>query len=246
MGYQQNKQRKTLNAYGEQQAELTEYKQEQEMEQKSENFEIKIKQLANKTVDCILNQQPGQEFLPEMMMNFLEMALMMESVIETMKAVTLSMGCVSEALGFIDDAINYNQNIFTGSMVQKYGFFERLRRKSQQRKAIRNTENRMKAAVSSISATFEMSQEMVESMSTMSFRITNMMNQTKRRRAKKKAAFDKKNPDARTTGYGSAAQNLVNSILAERGIDSASVPTKPVDAPAPEKKSGAGDIGDIL
>ncbi len=241
MHNQQNKQRKTLNVGCDDGCQL-DSREVQLLEQQIEAVNIKIKVLANRTVDCILNQQPGQEFLPEMMMNFLEMALMMKKSV--IKSIVVSRWCVSEVRVFIEEALNFIESVFLDQyLFSEYGFFTRLRMKAQIRKRVSNMKKRIKSAVRSISTTFEMSQEMVESMSAMSFRITNMIDLSQRRRMKKNVAFRKKNLGTCTQGDGGAAQQLIISILEERGVNPVSYVK--IDDEKDEKLKLAGNIGDI-
>ncbi len=222
------------DASADMQEELEKMRLERRRKERSKQFDAKLLELANKAVDFRLKY--GEEnYLTELMTTFLDVALQLKEVIEVLSAVNVAMECLSDAIGFIDAAINFDQNLFEESLQQKYGAFARWRRRRKARKAIRNNVGRVKAIVDGLLVKYEMAVEIMDSLKTACGKMQKCMKKNSLTEKKSKAAMGEK------FGTPSAAAQMIADIMKERGIEGA-----PSSSVSPEKDGGVSGIDDIL
>ena len=134
-----------------------------EKEQRKIDFRAKQDQLLNQLIE--LEQEYGPDYyLVEMLSTFYEASVEMENVMKSMESVNMAMECVTEALSFLDATIQFDQQLMDQSNKQNYGFWARMRMKSQMRKTRRNNIGRMKAMVSGLMFKYKMMTDMVKSL----------------------------------------------------------------------------------
>lgn len=222
-------------------------RQERAREQRSRDLDQKIVDLANKTVDFILEY--GQEdFRSQMMLSFLDVALEMKDVIKMLTSINVAMSCMFEAISFIDSAINFDTMLQEDSLKENYGFFSRWKRKRRIRKVIRNNRNRMTVAIDNILGQQQMAQDIMEALrsSCERMRITMNKRDEKRKKKEEKRIASGKAPTA--PAGPSKAQALIADMLKARGEEGGASAAAP-ETPAPQSgapQGGVGDISDIL
>ena len=80
---------------------------ERERKQKMQEYDGKIMGLAEKTIEFI--ETYGEEdFRPQMLLSFLDVALEMKDVIKMLDGINVAMSCIFEAISFIDTAISFD------------------------------------------------------------------------------------------------------------------------------------------
>ena len=134
-----------------------------EKEQRKIDFRAKQDQLLNQLIELEQEYSPDY-YLVEMLSTFYEASVEMENVMKSMESVNMAMECVTEALSFLDATIQFDQQLMDQSNKQNYGFWARMRMKSQMRKTRRNNIGRMKAMVSGLMFKYKMMTDMVKSL----------------------------------------------------------------------------------
>ncbi len=241
--------RRQRDTLGEIETAVDTKEKERVLRQKRETFDDKLVELGNKTIDYMMRQDENSQVITEMMTSFLEVALQMRSVMDTISALNQAMGCITEAITFVDQAIDFNHALMETTMVKNYGWFARLRNKMRIRKAVKNNVNRMLMTIDTITGQFEMSQEVVSALSVMSDRIRLSMDKTRLKRAKKEAKRAKREPEVRAQDTASPVKSFLETLMKERGIDPKTTGSASTDsAPAEDggKKGGPSDISDII
>lgn len=115
-----------------------------ELERKKRRRELdrQINTLAERAI-VFEDQYGSEDYRTQIMVMFLDVTLQMKSAIDLLSDVGVALQCIGQAIGCIDDVLNMQQEMLSGSLQQKYGFFERQRRKRQLRRAMRNNTARM-------------------------------------------------------------------------------------------------------
>lgn len=210
-------------------------RKERECKQKKVDIDKKIADLAEKTVDFIMDYGK-EDFRSELMMSFLDVALEMRETIEMMSAINIAMSCIFSTIEFIDEAINFDQELQEASLNNKYGFFARLKNKRRLKKVIKNNQNRINVAIDNILGQKQMAEYISESLRKAVMKMKISIGKQNEKRAKQAA---KKNlPSKGTTAFGgeSKASKLIEEIMKRRmGDDYAK------SAPS-AAASGSGDV----
>lgn len=220
---------------------------ERERKQKMQEYDGKIMGLAEKTIDFI--EEYGEEdFRPQMLLSFLDVALEMKDVIKMLDGINVAMSCIFEAISFIDTAINFDTALQEESLQQSYGFFARWKRKRRMRRVIRNNQNRMNVAIDNILGQQKMAQDISESLraSCTHMRLTmNKRDEKRKKQEEKKIAQGKATP---APAGPSKAQALIAELMKARGekqeSGAGSAPSVPSAGARPA--GGTDDISDIL
>lgn len=186
---------------------------ERERKQRAKQFDAKLLELANKAVDFRLKY--GQDnYLTELMVTFLDVGLQLKEVVEVLTAVNIAMECLSDAIGFIDAAINFDQNLFEDSMQTKHGVFARWKRRRQAKRAIRNNVGRVKSIIEGIIMKYRMALDITTALKTSCVKLQKSMNS--------RSITDKKKNltkgSGKSFGTPSGAQQMIAEIMKERGI----------------------------
>ncbi len=227
-------------------AELEAKRRQAEYDKERRRVEVddRLNTLAEKTADFI-ELYGEQDYRSQMMVSFLDVALEMKDVIETLTAVNVAMSCIFEAIEFIDNAINFDTELQQASLQHDYGLFARWKRRRRIRKVIRNTQNRMQAAVDNILAQQELGNVIIDSLRS----ATERMQFTMRRREEKrqKALAQKAEGGMPAPAAPSKAQLMIAEIMKARGTAPGGASSQPAPAVQPPKpQGGVGDISDIL
>ena len=221
-----------------------EKRREKAIEASKNNFKNKKEKLANRAAEFII-KYGKDDYRSQIMITFLDVALQMEDAINLTNDVGTAMGCITEAIGCMDDILQTNEFQIESTLSVKHGFFERWKRKRKLQRAIRNNAGRMKQICDTLVGNQEMAQAIVNSLQKSSIKMQIMM--------QKNAEKQKKREIKRNTSAGSkpsAAEALVDEIVrakSESGDEGAPAPAAGTAPSAPAAKSGDGtvDISDI-
>ena len=225
--------------------ELEKERAKQAYERKRAMFQEKKMELAEQVAEFEEQDNP----MASMMMTMLDVVIQMESTINMINGVNVAFDCISQALGCIDGLIDFNQGIFAESLTHNYGFFARLKRKREQRKAIRNNASRIKQVCDNIQATLDMAQDMSASMSELSTRVAIMMNKSAVKQEKRRKKQLKNAGITAPTVQGSAAARaLVDGVKARKagGDDAPTSSFSGASSVTPTSASSSGDSSDII
>ena len=221
------------------QGDIEKMRRERARKQRSAQFDAKLKELANKAVDFRLKYGENN-YLTELMMTFLEVATQLKEVVEVLSAVNVAMECLSDAIGFIDAAISFDEKLFDDSLQQKYGVLARWKRRRKARKAIRNNVGRVQAIVEGITMKYQMAIEVMGSLKTACVKMQKCM--------KKKSLAGKKDKASKGESFGkpTAANDLINEVLRERGLSESELGSVPSEPASAKGEGGVSDIDDIV
>lgn len=210
-------------------AEQNKIKQEAALKKMEANFAAKKAELARQVAEFEMTENS----LAGMMMTMLDVVIQMEGVIKMVKGVNVAFSCISEAISCMDVMLDLNKMMFDGSMTHNYGFFARLKRKREMKRAISNNVNRVRQVCDTIRANLDMATEASVAFGRLSEKVNAMMGK-KLNRPKKKS----KKTSAVTRVEGSAAARaLVDSYKQNSPEES-----KPSGSGAPKGDDSDSDI----
>lgn len=210
-------------------------------EQKSSEFDAKLQALANKAVDMQLKY--GEEhYLTQILTTFLDVAIQLREVMETLSSINVAMECLNEAITFIDDAMIYDEQIMGEWQQQNYGFFARRKRKRKMRQVINNNVGRMKSVVDGLMLKYEMTMEITGALKNATGKMQKYMskNGMSGKKGKNDAPPEK-----------SAASMMIADIIKSRGENGdpavgGSAPAGGTGAAPAKSNGGVSDISDII
>ncbi len=158
--------------------DLKQKERELKLQRKRQEFDQKIKAIGRKIID--LQNRQADPSLVEMLMTFLDAALRMKDVEDSFSAITEALGCITGAVNILDEVLETSMEMFTGSLEHKYGFWQRIKRRRQMKKAMRNQAGRMKEIVDTVNSSLAMANQMVDQTSKMAQKLA----KTKKKRNK--------------------------------------------------------------
>ncbi|MBO5737375.1 MAG: hypothetical protein J6S04_06160 [Clostridia bacterium] len=216
-------------------------KKKREKERREQKFEAGLNQLVEKVIEEELKAQQNQgeqTIMGEVLMTFLDVALEMKEMMNTLKAINVAMECLGDAIGFLDQALEFDNQMLSDSLQVKYGFFQRMKQKSQQKKAMKNNMRRMESVIQSITMKYQMATSMMDMFGSMNVKLHKMMNlrMEKRKKVKKSA------PTGGIATSDSPARRMIAQAMADRGLGTVSAPTQPTMG----GNAGSSDNSDIL
>lgn len=220
------------------QREARELQLKRKQEKDKKNFEAGLVRLAEKVIE---KEKDPNDTLYILLRSFLDVALEMQVLMENISAINEAMSCMTDAISFIDSAINLDKLFIEESTRQNYGFFARMKMKRQQRKAIKNNVNRMYALADTIYMKYDMANSMSQAMAKMGIKL----------KSKVKKASEKARKKALKTGTTSAVDTatangnaFLDKIRAKNNgaSDNASTPSTPT-APSTSQKPSSGAQG---
>jgi len=225
------------------QSDLEKMKLERQRKNRSEQFDKRLVDLANKAVDFRI-KYGDEHYLTELMVTFLDVALQLKEVIEVLAAVNVAMECLSDAIGFIDAAISFDEQLFKESTEQKYGFFARMRRRRLAKRAMRNNVGRMKSMVQGLMDKYKMAIGITTSLKNSCAKMQKVMSS--------KSMANKKGKAAGGASFGTpvAAKSMIDQVMKERGLSEEQVGSGSSDGTKADdttsKDGGIGSIDDIV
>lgn len=218
------------NAYGEV-FNAIEAKQQQRLRvTKQREFEDKINLLADKA----LEYQSKDENLYLLLESFLEVAIEMKKLMDSMNAINVAMEAISDAVGFLDAALDFDSVFMDQSLQNNYGFFARMKLKHKYHKTIKNNRGRMLAISKSLEMKYTMASDMMKALSNVSSGLKKSIEKSNKKM--------KKDVGGKSEG-NSAAKSYLEQRKKELGgefEDTSSAPT------TPSSSGSVSDISDIL
>ena len=206
---------------------------ERVMAQQKENFDARLVALADKTIEFA--EKRGQDdSITVMLTTFLDLALNLKDVMESLSAITDAMSCLTEAIDFIDSVIDFDVSIMDGSLTHNYGFFARWKMRRKMNKTLRNNVGRLKTVGQGLVFKYKLAQGMMDSLSKVSTKLKISMGKTAKVKAKK----------AKKTGVAtgpSPAEKFIAERMAAKGKD-----IKTDSGTGDGASSGASSYDDVL
>lgn len=217
-----------------------EKRREKAIEASKNNFKNKKEKLANRAAEFII-KYGKDDYRSQIMITFLDVALQMEDAINLTNDVGTAMGCITEAIGCMDDILQTNEFQIESTLSVKHGFFARRARKKKLQKAIRNNAGRMKQICDTLVGNQEMAQAIVNSLKKSSIKMQIMMQKNAQKQKKREIKY---NPSA--ASQPSPAETLVDEIVRSKGGETAPE-AQDTKGGATPKSGGDGtvDISDI-
>lgn len=216
-------------SYGEVISELDKTRQRRQKEQRQKDFDKRVVQLADKAIEFA--QKRGQDDgLTVLLVNFLDVALQMKNLMETMSAINVAMECLSDAIGFLDAAIDFDNYLMDESLMHNYSLFQRWKQKRKMRKTIKNNYGRMVAISNGLAMKYKMATDMMKSLSTVGEKLKKVVSKTASKKAKQ----------SQKTGKP-VEQTAAQAFLAERMKANGVAPTAEVSSSSSDD-SGIDDI----
>ena len=217
------------------QAESARRQEAKKMEESKKNFDGNIMLLAERALEA-QQERGAEDSITELLVNFLEVALEMKETMSTLTAINGAMQCITDAISFLDSAVDMDQAMMDVTLQHKYGLFSRIRQKVRTMRAISNHRRRMKQIIANLSAKMQMAESMVAIMK----KFSQNMQKTNARKKKKAAAAG-----------GAAAPSRAAAFLADlaktKGVDTSAAPAAaaPATDSAPDTSGGVGMVGGV-
>ena len=121
--------------------QLTELQKKKQVEE----YKASVSNLADKIVLYSQSQSPVSGQMVEILLPFLEMAMVMESTIEMMAELDGVINLIGSAMNILDQTMESSQNIIASTVGIKYTWWRRLKRKIMMAQAKANNRARAKA-----------------------------------------------------------------------------------------------------
>lgn len=212
--------------------------------ERSQQFDKRIEGLANQAVDRML-EYGEEDYLTQMLTTFLDLAIQLKETMKSLSAINLAMECLDDAVKFMDDSMKSDEELMQGWRAENYGFFARLKKKREMKKAIRNNVGRMQMTVDGLMLKYQMATDITVALQNAMGKMTAKM---KKQRAKKKKSKNSAIPVEDTP-----ATRMIREIAAKRmaGGDasaagaSASAPHGPSAPVPPAPPAGSSDVPNI-
>lgn len=212
--------------------------------ERSQQFDRRIEGLANQAVDRML-EYGEEDYLTQMLTTFLDLAIQLKETMKSLSAINLAMECLDDAVKFMDDSMKSDEMLMKSWRAENYGFFARLKKKREMKKAIRNNVGRMQMTVDGLMLKYQMATDITAALQSAMGKMTAKM---KKQRAKKKKSKNSAIPVEDTP-----ATRMIREIAAKRmaGGDasaagaSASAPHGPSAPVPPAPPAGSSDVPNI-
>ncbi len=214
--------------FGEAIGELEKSRIEKAREQKKKDFELRIKQLTAKAAEMQTLRGP-EDNITVLLTSFLDVAIEMSTLMETMSSINVAMECLTDAIGFLDAAIDFDNALMDQSLEHPYGFLERWKMRRKMKKTIKNNAGRMLAISKGLEMKYHMAQDMMKALAGVGNKLKKSINKS-----------NNKKSNATGSGTQTAAQKAIAEYLGTSGNAPASSPSS-----APTASSKGGDDGYI-
>lgn len=179
-----------------------------------EEYAEQVKRLAKKAAECTLKY--GEDhYLTETMVMFLEMALEMQNAIDMITTAQVAISTIQKAIGVVRNSLNFNSMVMQNISSQNMGFFARLKRRREMRKATRNAVNSITTSFEEIMGFSKMSQEMVVALQEVMDKMHRSTAKAKRRRQKMQERKEKRKVKEGVALGPSPAKALIDEAIAE-------------------------------
>ena len=78
-----------------------------------------------------------EDFRTQLMIQFHDVAMVMQDCLDLIQGVTTAMTYMFETIEFLDEMMNYQQNLMIGSLTTKYGLLTRIKERIRLKKTIK-------------------------------------------------------------------------------------------------------------
>lgn len=217
---------------------------ERERDNKKKHFDAKLEKLAQTTVD--FEQKYGKDHdMTTLLTTFLDVALEMKNLMETMTAINVAMECINDAIQFLDTAIDFDNVMMDQALDKNYGFWARVRHKRKMKKTIRNNIGRMRQIADGLKMKYSMATDMMKALSGVSTRLKTSITKSKKKQEAKAEKARAKGEVVLTTP--SPAELYLDDYKKRNGIsDGAAEDDTAASATAASGSSDVSSIDDIL
>ena len=214
--------------------ELEKDRLEREREQKRKDFKSRVAALTEKAAQMYKDRGPDDN-ISILLTSFLDVAIEMETLMDTLTSINVAMECMNDAIGFLDAAIDFDNALMDQSLEHSYNWFQRWMLRRKMKKTIKNNCGRMMAIAKGLEMKYTMAQDMLKALSG----VGDKLKKTMEKNNKKKA-----NEGNAPTGP-SAAQKAIGEYMASKGETVATTTTTTTNEPKGSSSSGDGNIDDI-
>ena len=201
-----------------------------ELQAQREQFDEGLNRLADLAVEYQTTRQ--DDSITDLLTTFLDVALEMQEMMQTVEAVNLAMQCVNEAINFLDTANKMDEDMITATMETKYNVFTYWKQKIRNQQAIRNHRNRIRNFANNLGMKFDMARGMVDAMQD----FAKSLNRTAKRQKKKGGG----------AGPSSRAQAFMAERAKARGVQAPTFEGGGAPQGGAPAASGSGDYSDIF
>jgi hypothetical protein len=212
-------------------------RQKYQKQQNEQRFNARLDELAI-VADRMERERGAEDHLTVLMQAFLEVALELQDMMQSINSISTAMECLSDAINFIDDAINFDKLLFQQSAAEKHGWFARQKSRRLMRKAIRNNTGRMYELAESMVYKYKMVIGLSDAMQDACYKMKTVMGKQAEKRKKKLAEM----PSAEPAAKSARMKKFIHSVKVKKGLaDEDDAPAAPT-APA----ASSGGIDDII
>ena len=201
-----------------------------------EEYKASVSNLADKIVLYSQSQSPVSGQMVEILLPFLEMAMVMESTIEMMAELDGVINLIGSAMNILDQTMESSQNIIASTVGIKYTWWRRLKRKIMMAQAKANNRARAKAIAEQVADFYEMAIQLKDVFSTIPQSMHATMERINNRNKRGKKGAD--------TSIGYQMSPAIRDMLASRGANLERLGAEGgIDIPASSTPSGDEGAG---
>lgn len=242
MSKQELKPLQTTSAQDHINKQVEEAMQKNKFNMQKKQFEEKIEELANRAAE-FYEKYGEEDWRTSLLVNFLDMSLQMQDIIEVVQSFNIANEIIFGALGLMNTSLEMSNGFMVDLATQQQSSFKR---KMIYRKALRNNRKTVKAMVSQMMVSIEMASLTAGMYEGLSVSIASMMDKMNGKRAKEKAKAQKKAGEGGSASMGNGrGLDLVKKKITEQGGSVA--PSAPAGGAAPSAPAGGSTgIDDIL
>ena len=222
--------------------QVEEAMQKNKFNMQKKQFEEKIEELANRAAE-FYEKYGEEDWRTSLLVNFLDMSLQMQDIIEVVQSFNIANEIIFGALGLMNTSLEMSNGFMVDLATQQQPSWKR---KMIYRKALRNNRKTVKAMVSQMMVSIEMASLTAGMYEGLSVSIAGMMDKMNGKRAKEKAKAQKKAGEGGSASMGNGrGLDLVKKKITEQGGSVA--PSAPAGGAAPSAPAGGSTgIDDIL
>ena len=211
-------------------------------ERKRKEFDTQIEELAGKAAD-FYERYGEDDWRTSLLVNFLDMSLQMQSILEIVTAFDM----VSDILSNVLSLMHQSLEISSGKMLQVHApTVSGLKQWWQTRVAMRNNRKTVKALVRQMASCIDLVAQTTGMYEELSESISAMMERMNAKRLKRRAKKAKKaGASGSMTSASGKGMEMVKGILRDRGVKTPpapATPSTPTDGSGSTKGTGVDDI----
>lgn len=186
---------------------MSEYEIEELRKQRSAQLEERQRKIYDRAVKYA-ERYGEDDFRTEMMLIFLEVSDTIQEVIDMQDAFIDVQQFFTDAINVLDDNLNLNQSLIQSQLGTDYGFFARLKRKREIKRAAKNNAHRIQMLVYSIEGVIDNANYMSEAMRGMMYTVKGKMEASKRKSMKLDTKNKGGNTESNSTKLSKYAQRF--------------------------------------